>query len=98
MNNKKSVAEQELQDAFRVAIDSIHDNRRKVLLPIAQGRNVENFGLPRTVADRELQELQVLDVITRSRPYRLTDKAAKLVEAADIVVDGVPLLKIMRPR
>lgn len=92
LNGREVVAEQDLQDVFRVALDCISENRRRVFIPIAQGRNANSFPMPRTVAEREAEELQALGLITE-KPYSLTDTAARLLEVADLVWDGVPLVK-----
>jgi hypothetical protein len=92
LNRRRTVAEQDIQDSFRVAIDCMSENRRRVLIPIAQGRRPENFRLPRTVADRQIEELQELGLITQ-RPYALTETAAQLLEVADVVWQGVQSVK-----
>jgi hypothetical protein len=48
LNRRRTVAQQDLQDAFRVGLDTISDNRRRLLLSIAQGKNCKTVGLPQT--------------------------------------------------
>ena len=93
LNGRRTIAEQDLQDAFRIAIDSMPANRRKILMPIISGRGTDDFGLPPTIAYREIEELRALGLITK-KPYRLTENSAKLLEVADIVKDGVSLMNM----
>jgi hypothetical protein len=89
LNCRQAVAEQDLQDAFRVGTDSMSENRRRILVKIARDTDPFSADLPRTLADREIQELQALRLVTE-RPYRLTENAAQLLDTADLVIDGVP--------
>lgn len=92
LNGRRTVAEQDLQDAFRVALDSMPANRRRVLMPIIEGRGTDDFRLPLTVANREIEELQALGLVSK-RPYALSQTAAQLLEVANVVWQGVPLMK-----
>jgi len=88
LNGRRKVEEQDLQDAFRVALDSISDNRRRLLLSIFQG-NSKSVGLARTVMTREIEELEALRLITTTKAGpQLTKPASKLFQTADIVMDN----------
>jgi hypothetical protein len=95
LNNRRNVAEQDLQDAFRVALDSISDNRRRLLLAIVQGTIPESVGLPRTVMTRELEELEALRLITtdKSGSQQLRKQTSRLLRAAGIIMNNQPLMK-----
>jgi hypothetical protein len=92
INGREVVGEQDLQDAFRVAFDSIPDNRRRLLVAIAQDRELDDRWLPRTVQEREIQELQALDLLRGDDPV-LTKRAAKLLGVADVVMGGTLLIQ-----
>jgi len=89
LNRHTEVTEQDLQDVFRVGFDCIPDNRRKALLAVAKNESLNNLSIPRTLRDREVQELEALGLITSEKT--LTDKASTLLQVADIVADGVKL-------
>lgn len=91
LNGRKNVVEQDLQDAFRVGIDSVPETRRKLLLAIVRNKKLDQVLLPRTVKGRELEELENLGLIT-DEPYGLTETAGNLFATADIVSDGVRLI------
>jgi len=93
LNGRDKVAEEDLQDAFRVGLDTISDNRRKLLLAIVQGRDCETIGLPRTIRSRELEELEALNlIVNKDRTPRLTKQAERLLRKANIIINGVPLM------
>jgi hypothetical protein len=94
LNGRDKVAESDLQDAFRVGLDSISDNRRRLLLSIVQGRDCGTVGLPRTIQSRELEELQALNLtVTKAGTPHLTKPVERLVRKARILVNGVRLMQ-----
>jgi len=93
INGREVVGEPDLQDSFRVAFDSIPDNRRRLLVAIAQDRELDDRWLPRTVQEREIEELKALGLLSRSDDPTLTRRAARLLGAADVVMGGTNLIK-----
>ncbi len=89
LNQRRQVSEQDLQDAFRVGLDCIPDNRRRLLLAIARGRDWQQLSVPRTVRDREIQELEALELITPEK--ELAGKTSSLLQTANIVFEGIKL-------
>jgi hypothetical protein len=88
LNRRRTVAEQDLQDVFRVGLDTIPDNRRRLLFSIAQGKNCRTVGLPQTVTLREIEELESLGLsVTKGGLPRLTRQTAQLLQAVNIIVD-----------
>jgi hypothetical protein len=90
LNGRRKVEEPDLQDAFRVALDSISDNRRRLLLSIVQ-EDSKAVGLARTVMAREIEEVQALGLITIPRTGstpQLTKQTSKLFQTAGIVINN----------
>jgi hypothetical protein len=90
LNGRRKVEEPDLQDAFRVALDSISDNRRRLLLSIFQ-ENFKSEVLARTVMTREMEELEALGLITTAKAGstpKLTKKISKLLQTAGIVINN----------
>jgi hypothetical protein len=57
------VTEDEFQDVVRVALDSIPQNRSKVIRAIVEGKDLTTLRLPGTVLTREIEELVALNLI-----------------------------------
>jgi hypothetical protein len=89
LNQRRQVSEQDLQDAFRVGIDCIPAQRCRLILAIARGRDWQQVPLPRTIRDREIEELEALQLITPDKG--LTGKTSTLLQTANIVFEGVKL-------
>jgi hypothetical protein len=77
LNQRREVSEDDLRDAFRVATDCISDARRQVLLALMHGKDIDQLPLPRTVRDRQLEELQALQLVENNPTWRLTDRAGR---------------------
>jgi len=84
LNRRDFVAEPDLQDAFRVAMDCIVDPRRQLLQAGIAGAGVEQVALPRTVRDRQLEELHELGLMENAPPWRLTQRAQELLATAQL--------------
>jgi hypothetical protein len=89
LNQRRQVSEQDLQDAFRVGIDCIPDYRRRLLLAIARGRDWQQLLIPRTVRDREIEEIEALQLITPNK--ELTGRTSTLLQTANIVFEGIKI-------
>jgi hypothetical protein len=75
------VAEEDLQDIFRVGLDSLQDYRRRLFLAVANGATPDSVNMPRTMRQRELEELEELGILEKTEPdsrYRLTERIARL--------------------
>ena len=91
LNRHTEVAEQDLQDAFRVGLDSISERRRCQLLAIFQGQDLNSLRIPRTVLGRDLDEMEVLNIIEKvegGSGWKLTDRVENLLLNADFCLDG----------
>src|SRR5690349_323821 len=77
-NRRAEVEEQDLQDAMRVGIDGLQEYRRRILLAVIQGRDPGTLRIPRTVRDRELENLRELRLLEQvgaaHKPTSLTDR------------------------
>lgn len=84
LNRRDSVDEPDLQDTFRVGMDCIVDPRRQILQAIIAGTDVERVALPRTVRDRQLEELDELGLVENAPPWRATERARQLLATAGL--------------
>jgi hypothetical protein len=82
LNRRNEVAEADLRDAFRVGMDCISDARRQLLIAIIRGQDVEQVGVPRTVRDRQLEELEALGLVEKDPTWKVTQRAGRLLETA----------------
>ena len=81
LHGQTQVAEEDLQDIFRVGLDSLQDYRRRLFLAVAKGTNPGSVNMPHTMRQRELEELEELGLLEKAKPdsgYRLTDRIARL--------------------
>lgn len=90
LNRRAQVAEPDLQDAFRVGLDCLPVNRRKLLLAALAGHDLNSVPMPRTVRRRELEELEALGliepvgVIVEDCDWRLTEHIRQQFDAAGL--------------
>jgi hypothetical protein len=88
LNRRTEVAEQDLQDTFRVGFDCLPDNRRHILLAAQKGQDLEPVKLPRTVRVREIEELQALGILAEDDPPgKLTKRVARLLDVANVKLE-----------
>ena len=93
----EEVSECDLQDAFRVGLDSLTDYRRRLFLAIALGTDLRTIGIPSTMRDRSVEELTELGVLEKkesSNPeaqkwkigakYQLSQRVSQLWQRADV--------------
>jgi hypothetical protein len=77
----EAVAEDDLQDAFRVALDCLTDYRRRLFLAVAYGQDAESVGIPKTMRQRALEELEELGILVKpdsKSAYCLSERIALL--------------------
>lgn len=79
VRRRKVVSEQDLQDVFRVGLDCLRDNRRRILLAVTKGQDVSTLPMSKTVRQRELEELEELDILHKTeKGWELTGRIARL--------------------
>jgi hypothetical protein len=85
LNRRAEVAEPDLQDAFRVGLDCLPENRRRILVAIIKGHEPP-VSLARTVYDREVEDLQALGILSNDDgdSPTLTGYVQRLLEASGL--------------
>lgn len=83
LSRRTEVAEEDIQDAFRVGLDSLPETRRKILLAAVQGRDLDSVEVPRSVRDRAAEELAELGILRKGVTLELSEKAEQLVSKAN---------------
>jgi hypothetical protein len=79
-------------DALRVGLDCIPDYRRKLLETVVRHQSPDSVPMPRTVRNRELEELAELKLLEQAsqgslaNQWKLTRKAEELLEAAGLLI------------
>jgi hypothetical protein len=95
LNGRGEVAEEDLQDAMRVGLDSIPEYRRALLVGFAQGHELDAIAIPRTLRDRELENLAELGLLEDaeanctsgtyvSAGWKLTQNAGRLFKKSQV--------------
>jgi len=84
LNQQNEVAEQDLQDVFRVGLDCIPEIRRRVLIAAITNQPFDSVGAPYTTTNHAIQELVELDILDKE--HKLSKKTQKLLEVADLKV------------
>ena len=88
VNRNETVAEQDLQDAFRVGLDCLPPNRRMLLLAASRGASIESVQIPRTVRDRAEEELTELGLLEAGISLSLSENAKRLLSKAEVDLLG----------
>jgi hypothetical protein len=78
LHGRKQVSEQDLQDCFRVGLDSLPERRRRLFLELAAGK-IPASPMARTTRERELEEMAELGIVRKNEKteYELSDKMAR---------------------
>ena len=86
LRGRKEVAEQDLQDCFRVGLDCLPDYRRRIFLAVTKGEDPSLVPISKTMRQRELEELVELDILQETEPsgYKLTGRIARLWQKAGV--------------
>ena len=97
LNRRSEVSEEDLQDAMRVAFDSIPDIRRRILAALFLDQDLELVRAPRTTRTRAFEDLvllQVLNACSRAKseesdeaeapPFELEDEIHALMLVANL--------------
>jgi len=77
LSGHAQVTEAELHDGFRVALDCLPEYRRRLLKAVLADESVESVIIPRTVRERELEDLRELGILNGSA--RFTEKIERLI-------------------
>ena len=85
LNGRAQVAENDLQDGFRVALDCLPKHRRTLLLDAWKGTDLGLVAMPRTVREREIEELRELGVLDTTGT-RLSDNFMDLMKRAGVTL------------
>lgn len=81
LNRHEEVGEEDIQDVFRVGLDCLPQNRQRLLLAVLQSKDVESIKMPRTVKERELEELKALEILEENS-QELTERFQGLLTTA----------------
>ena len=65
LHGREQVAEEDIQDALRVGLDSMPDARRRVLLTLRNDHTVADVPISRTVKTRTCEELEALEILIK---------------------------------
>ncbi len=85
LEQKPSVTEDEVQDVFRVGLDSLPPNRRKIIVSALNGKEIQDE--KRLKVWRSADELVALGILeSTEKPYRLSSKIKELAEKAKIAI------------
>ena len=85
----KEVAEDDIQDAFRVGLDSLQDYCRRLFLAIAGAKDPASVGIPRTMRERELEELTELGVVEETASgHKLSGRVQELWTRASVKLNS----------
>jgi hypothetical protein len=92
LNRRAEVAAEDMSDALRVGFDCIPDPRRKVLDTAIRRQPMSSVPMPRTVRDREIEELRELGILEPpglddppDLGAKLTSKSEQLLKAAGVL-------------
>jgi hypothetical protein len=84
LSGHAAVEEQDLQDGFRVGLDCLPENRRRVLLAAKTGQDLATIPIAPTMRFRAAEELEALGVLEDKKALKLSERAAQLLKQADI--------------
>jgi hypothetical protein len=83
LHGRKTVAEQDLQDAMRVGFDTLPDARRRLLLVASNRQNIADVPIHRTVRDRACEEMGALDILIQDGgSWQITQRVGGLLSIA----------------
>jgi len=85
LEQKPSVTEAELQDAFRVGLDCLPPNRRKIIVSALTGKEIQDE--KRLNLWRSAEELVALGILEcTDKPYRLSSEIKELAKEVKVIV------------
>src|SRR5207302_1583305 len=75
LRGHEEVAEDDIQDVFRVGLDCLPDYRRRLFLAAANGGDLAEVAMSKTMRQRELEELAELEILQKTETgHRLTER------------------------
>ena len=83
---REQVAEQDLQDAFRVGLDCLPNYRRQILVAAITGQSRDTLNIPRTMLGREEENLRELKILEPALDLTLSEDAKRLLGEARLEV------------
>ena len=78
LNQRVEVGEQDLQDVLRVGMDCLPEHRRRLIVAALKGENANSVPMPSTVRERQVEELQALDIF-QAASHSLSPKIERLL-------------------
>lgn len=87
VRGQEVVGERDLQDTFRVGLDSLTDYRRRLLVAVESGGDPKAAGVPATMRERVLEDMVELGLLEKTGSncsYGLTERARKLWNSARV--------------
>ena len=88
LSRRSEVAEQDLQDAMRVGLDCLPDNRRGLVLAAIKGHDLASVPLARTVLQREIENLEALKILgEEDRKGKLSHRVTQLLAVAALKLE-----------
>lgn len=82
LNGRTRVEEQDLQDGFRVGLDCLPENRRRILLAASSGQDFASPPIALTMRLRAAEELEALGILEDKKTLKLSDRLAQLLKKA----------------
>ena len=85
LHGSVQVTENDLQDVFRIGWDCLPECRRRLIQAVLAGQDLDAVPMPRTVRQRELEELLELGVV---QGQQFTDRINRLLSIAKVKSEG----------
>lgn len=82
LSGHSTVGEDEMRDAWRVAIDCLPEYRRRIFNTLLKQNDLQALRIPRTVLARELEDLRELEILTEECSF--TQKIRNLLSTARV--------------
>ncbi|MDA2934060.1 hypothetical protein MYX82_06925 [Acidobacteria bacterium AH-259-D05] len=91
LKRRKTVAEEDLQDALRVGLDCLPEVRRKIFLAAIAGQDLKSVQMPGTTTDRTYEDLKELGILGDSKnPLKPTREIQSLLRTAKLERGSIP--------
>jgi hypothetical protein len=84
LSGHAAVEEQDLQDGFRVGLDCLPENRRRIVMAASAGQDLASIAIAPTMRFRAAEELEALGILGDKKQPTLSDRAAQLLKKAGI--------------
>jgi hypothetical protein len=84
LSGHAAVEEQDLQDGFRVGLDCLPENRRRIVMAASAGQDLASIAIAPTMRFRAAEELEALGILGDKKQPTLSDRAAQLFQKAGL--------------